>query len=242
VLVQLGLTAAVFVGVSLVASRLMLSGSDRDDRDPAQAAGSGAGRRIPPAAARALVTIGAVAALAGVVEDSGASWGAVYLSGSLGTGPGVAGVAFIVMAVCMSVSRLTGDRFVNRYGERAVARTGALIGALGMGAALAVPTTLGTMVGFGLAGLGTATMIPAAMHAADQLPGLRPGAALTVVSLITRVGFLLSPPLVGVIADAAGLRVGLVVVPVAALLALACAGVLTSSSRASRAAEAALRP
>jgi fucose permease len=242
VLVQLAVTAVVFVGASLAASRLLLSGSDQADRDPGHAAGPPGGRLIPKAAARGLLAMGAVAALAGVVEDSGASWGAVYLSGSLGAGPGLAGVAFIVMAISMSVSRLTGDWFVNRFGERAVARVGALVAALAMAAALAVPSTVGTMVGFGLAGLGTATMIPAAMHAADQLEGLRPGAALTVVTLITRVGFLVSPPLIGVIADAAGLRVGLVVVPVAALVALVCSRVLTSTRRASRAAEAPLRP
>jgi hypothetical protein len=65
------------------------------------------------------------------------------------------------------------------------------------------------------------------MHAADELPGFRPGTALTLVSWLMRLGFLASPPIVGVISDATSLRTGLLVVPFAGLLALTLAGVLS---------------
>ncbi len=68
--------------------------------------------------------------------------------------------------------------------------------------------------------------MPAAMHGADQLPGLRPGTGLTVVTWLMRVGFFGAPLLVGLVADAAGLRAGLLVVPLAGLLAVLLAGVL----------------
>ena len=74
-----------------------------------------------------------------------------------------------------------------------------------------------TLVGFALAGLGVATLVPAAMHAADELPGVPHGVGLTVVSWLLRVGFLLSPPVVGLVADASGLRVGLLGVVLAGL-------------------------
>jgi fucose permease len=41
-----------------------------------------------------------------------------------------------------------------------------------------------------------------------------------------RLGFLASPPLVGMVADAVGLRYGLLVVPLAGLLVVLLAGVL----------------
>lgn len=46
-----------------------------------------------------------------------------------------------------------------------------------------------------------------------------------------RLGFLLSPPLVGLIADQAGLRVGLLSIPVAGLLVALLAGVLEGRRR-----------
>ena len=62
---------------------------------------------------------------------------------------------------------------VDRFGQRAVARTGGVLVAGGMGLALAFPSIPGTIAGFGVAGLGVATLVPAAMAAADALPGLR---------------------------------------------------------------------
>jgi hypothetical protein len=59
------------------------------------------------------------------------------------------------------------------------------------------------------------------MHHADELPGLPPGVGLAAVSWMLRVGFVLSPPLVGVVADASSLRVGLLgVVAAGALVAI----------------------
>jgi hypothetical protein len=95
-----------------------------------------------------------------------------------------------------------------------------------MGLALAFPSVPTTLVGFAAAGLGVATLVPAAMHAADELPGLPVGVGLTVVSWVLRVGFLLSPPVVGLVADATSLRLGLLVVVVAGVATALCAGVL----------------
>ena len=72
------------------------------------------------------------------------------------------------------------------------------------------------------------------MHAADELPGLRAGTGLTVLTWLMRVGFLMSPIVVGAIADAASLRVGLLTVPVAGLAAMLLARVLSPPIRSAR--------
>jgi MFS family permease len=173
-----------------------------------------------------LVALVAIAAGGAVVEDSGSSWAALYLSGPLGAGVTVASLGFVALVGAQFVGRLVGDRLVDRFGERAVARTGGVLVAVGMGAALVFPSVPGTIAGFAAAGLGVATLVPAALHAADQLPGLRPGTGLAVVSWLMRIGFLLAPPLVGVVADAAGLRYGLLVVPLAGVVVILASGVL----------------
>jgi hypothetical protein len=60
-----------------------------------------------------------------------------------------------------------------------------------------------------------ATLIPAVFAAADQLPGLPHGAGLAVSNWLLRIGFLLSPPLIGLVADTAGLRIALLTVVLA---------------------------
>ena len=92
----------------------------------------------------------------------------------------IAPFGYIALVACMFVGRLFGDRLVDRFGEAAVARAGGTVVAAGMGAALAFPSVPSTIAGFAAAGLGIATLIPAAMHAADQTaraaPGHRPDA------------------------------------------------------------------
>jgi len=227
--VHLGASAALFVVVSLVAYRLALRGPEPVEAvaaaSPTAKLRSVRGARIAKYAVLAALVL--IAASGAVVEDAGSTWAAIYLSGSLGAGASVAAFGFIALVGAQFVGRLVGDRLVDRFGQRAVARTGGIVAALGMGFALLVPTIPGTILGFAAAGLGVATLVPAAMHAADELPGLKPGSGLTIVSWLMRVGFLLSPPIVGLVADASSLRVGLIVVPLVGVVVAVLAGVLS---------------
>ena len=176
----------------------------------------------------ALVLLGIAGAL---VEDAGSTWAAVYLSDSLGAAGSIAAFGYVALVGAQFVGRVLGDRLVDRFGQRAVVRVGGLITAVGMGAALALPTVPGTIAGFAAAGFGVATVIPAAMHGADELPGFKPGTGLTLLTWLMRIGFLVSPPIVGLVADATSLRVGLLVVPLAGITMLAFAGVLEGRRR-----------
>jgi MFS family permease len=69
------------------------------------------------------------------------------------------------------------------------------------------------------------------MHAADELPGLPRGFGLAVSGWMMRVGFLLTPPLLGIVADQVGLRWAFVVPAVLGLLAIGCAGLLAPAER-----------
>ncbi|TKK84249.1 MFS transporter [Herbidospora galbida] len=231
---HLSISAVTFVIVNLVAYRFLIPGPE--PQEPVEAAGPD-----KPALPARSVAYGALALLAVIaicgatVEDAGGTWAAVYLSGSLGAAPGIAAFGLVAVVGAQFVGRALGDRFVDRWGQAAVARAGGLLIALGVGLALAFPSVPGTIAGFGLAGFGSATLIPGAMHAADQLPGFRPGTGLTLLSWLLRAGFLCTPPLVGLIADASSLRMGLLVVPVAGIIVVACSGVFrTDEQRVAR--------
>jgi MFS family permease len=221
--VHLIVVALVACALALTAARFLLGGPEHEDHPAAQRAVSAGPGRGVGLTLLALVVIGIAGA---TVEDSGSSWATLYLQDTLHAPPAIAVFGYIALVGFMFVGRLFGDRLVDRFGERSVVKAGGLLTAAGMGAALAFPTVAGTIAGFAAAGLGVATLIPAAMHTADQLPGLRPGTGLTVVTWLMRVGFLGAPLLVGFIADAAGLRVGLLIVPVAGVLASLLAGAL----------------
>ncbi len=228
---HLTISAVLFSIVVLAAYPFLLRGPDREEHPSAPAENWGRPGFAVYATLLALVFI----AIAGAaVEDAGSSWATLYLRDSLGAPGAIAAAGYIALVGSQFVGRLIGDRLVDRFGERAVARVGGLITAAGMGAALAYPSVPGTIAGFAAAGLGVSTLIPVAMHAADLLPGLRAGTGLTVVAWLLRVGSISSPPVIGLIADATSLRVGLLVVPLAGVAAMALAVVLSPQRRSSQ--------
>ncbi|AZZ53873.1 MFS transporter [Rathayibacter festucae] len=223
--VHLSISGVLFAAVALTALRFLLRG--RDDETAAESGAAPVGRvRIRPRVVLLLAALVAVAIAGTLVEDAASTWAAVYLGGSLGATAAVAAYGFVALVGAQFVGRILGDRLVDRFGQRTVLRVGGAIAALGMGAALAFPSVPGTIAGFAAAGFGLATTVPAAMHEADEIRGLRAGTGVTIVSWLMRLGFLLSPPIVGLVADGAGLRVGLLVVPIAGVVAVLLAGVL----------------
>ncbi|MCJ1698787.1 MFS transporter [Rathayibacter festucae] len=223
--VHLSISGVLFAAVALTALRFLLRG--RDDETAAEPGAAPVVRvRIRPRVVLLLAALVAVAIAGTLVEDAASTWAAVYLGGSLGATAAVAAYGFVALVGAQFVGRILGDRLVDRFGQRTVLRVGGAIAALGMGAALAFPSVPGTIAGFAAAGFGLATTVPAAMHEADEIRGLRAGTGVTIVSWLMRLGFLLSPPIVGLVADGAGLRVGLLVVPIAGVVAVLLAGVL----------------
>jgi fucose permease len=224
-------SGVLFAGVACAAFPFLLKGADDDARSQSggfAAASPGWRTYATLAALVVLATAGAT------MEDSGSSWATLYLGDSLGAAGAVAVSGYVAMLAAQFAGRLVGDRLVDRFGERTVVRVGGLTAAVGMVLALAFPSVPGTVAGFAVAGFGMASVIPAAFHGADRLPGLRPGAGLTAVVWLQRVGFVAAPPVVGLIADATSLRVGLLVVPVAGLAVVCAAGVLSGRRRPAR--------
>jgi len=167
---HLTIAAVVFSAVVVTAYPYLLGGPDHEDHPSAGA--SAAEARVSPCMPPP--GVGGYLDRRATVEDAGSSWATLYLRDSLGAPGPVAAFGYVALVGFMFVGRLVGDRLVDRFGERAVVRTGGFIAAAGMGCALAFPSVGGTIAGFAAAGLGVATLIPAAMHGADQLPGMRP--------------------------------------------------------------------
>ncbi|MDO5634737.1 MAG: MFS transporter [Micrococcus sp.] len=181
--------------------------------------------------ALALLTIGGA-----VGEDLANSWAVLYLSREVEAPAAVAAAGFAVVVGAQFVGRLLGDRQIDRWGARAVARAGGVVMAVGMGVALLAPAIPGaptvalTLLGYAAVGYGVATLVPTAFHQADELPGLRPGTGVTVVAWLMRLGFLATPPLVGALSEVVGLQAALLVVPLAGVLVAVLASAVRGRS------------
>lgn len=198
----------------------------------ASAATASPGSAGPARRAVLMLLLISVVSITGVmVEDLGQNWSALYLSQVLEASATMAGLGLVALMCAQFIGRLLGDRMVDRLGHVTMARLGAVGTAAGLGLVVAAPAPAAAVAGFFLAGLGSATLVPSAYHAADLVPGLRPGTGLAVVSWLMRGAFLSLSPFVGVVSDALGLRLAFLVIPVAAVLAVLAAGHLRQPSR-----------
>jgi MFS family permease len=116
---------------------------------------------------------------------------------------------------------------VDRFGAGRVVRVSSTVAAVGLAAALLLGSPAAGIVGFGLVGLGIANIIPVLFGAAARVPGIEPGRGLAAVATTGYLGFLIGPPLIGLVADAIGLGPGLALVSGACALIALGAGMLS---------------
>ncbi|WP_165495246.1 MFS transporter [Actinomadura roseirufa] len=133
-------------------------------------------------------------------------WGSLYLRDIAGTSAGTAATGFAVFSVGMVAGRLAADRIRDRTSPgRFLLRCG-LLAASGSTIAIAFPFSWTGLAAYSLIGLGLAAVVPVAFSRAAETPSRRPGPSIAAVSTIGYIGFMAGPPLVGGIAESAGLR------------------------------------
>jgi MFS family permease len=170
-----------------------------------------------------LAALGAIAFCALLAEGAVFDWSGIYLATETGASPGVAPLGLAAFALTMGVGRLLADRAAERAGARTVARAGATLAAVGLGLGLIVATPPTALLGFAFMGMGLSAVFPLALRASGRVESSS-GPAVAAVSTVGYGGFLLGPPLIGILADGSGLRAALVVVCLLCLFAAGLAG------------------
>ena len=177
-------------------------------------------RRITPQ----LLLLAAVALLSSINEGAASQWSAQYTAGALGAGAAAGAVTYTCFTIAMTISRSTGDRLVNRLGQRRFIRLSEAFVAIGFAVALLVGTPVAAFVGFAVLGLGSGCIVPGVMSLAGNQPGIPTGRGVSVVAFGQWPAMLLGPPLIGVIAGLVGLRFALMILVGAAVCIVVLAG------------------
>ena len=188
-------------------------------------------RRPPREAAEGRTRLGAVLLLLGLlvamsflVEDALQSWSALHLERGLGAPPWVSGLGPGLFALAMTIGRLGAHVLGGRLRDEAVLAGAGLAVCAGALLLATAGSPLPGLVGLFLAGAGTSVMAPVLFSAvgARSEPG-REGAALGAVTTFGYVGFLIGPPVVGLVSAATSLPTALALLGGVGL-ALAAAG------------------
>jgi len=157
-----------------------------------------------------------------LLEGAAADWSAVYLTQVFGADAAAAGLGYSAYALLMSVGRFGGDWMRTRWGPVVVARSCYSVALLDIALVVFSPIYWLALFGYALAGFGGSVGVPLAVSAAANAGGRPAAANVAMLTLVSLVGFLVSPPIIGFIAQHAGLRmaIGLLLLPVFALAVL----------------------
>ena len=210
---------ALWVVVSLATSRL---GGASVHGEPGTA-----GFALP---SRSVLLIGALCFLVMTTEGAVADWAGIYLTGVTDASRAASAVGFAGFSLGMAVARLGGDGLVERYSRRSVLVGGAALAAVSLAILLAAGQAAVAVIAFVLVGVGVANAVPLLFSAAGRVPPAGP--SLAAVFTIGYLGFILGPPVIGVLADALTLTAALALVCAALVLVAALGGRAVGATRA----------
>jgi predicted MFS family arabinose efflux permease len=162
-----------------------------------------------------LLLVGVVTLCATTLEGAAADWLALFLTDERGATGSLAAVGYAVFAVAMAAGRFSGTAVAERLGRDGAVRIGGLVSLAGVLVCVLGPGLAAGYAGAALWALGVCLVFPAAVSAGGETPG-RPADAIAAVTAIGYGGFLVGPPLIGLLADHVGLGRALLVLCVLA--------------------------
>jgi fucose permease len=165
-----------------------------------------------------LVVLGMVFA-----EGSAGDWLALGVVHERGFSKPNGVLTYAVFVTAMTAGRFAGMYLLERFGRVSVLRASAVSAAIGLAVVIFVPVPAIIIVGVVLWGLGSALGFPVGMSAAAD-DSRNAAANVSAVATIGYFGFLVGPPLIGLIGEFVGYLGGLSAVLVLVFLAFFASG------------------
>jgi fucose permease len=165
--------------------------------------------------------LGLMALFCMVPEGAVLDWGALYLRQEMDASVALSGLGFAAFSATMAIMRFAGDLVRDRLGGVKTLRICTLFAIAGMLLASLAPDAEIAILGFALCGIGISNMVPIAFSAAGNIPGLKPGIGISVVTTMGYSGMLVAPSVIGFVAEHVGFAAVFMALPVLLLVVLA---------------------
>jgi MFS family permease len=142
-----------------------------------------------------------------ICEGAMFDWSGIYFQKVVKADKDWVGAGYTAFMCAMATGRFVADWVANHLRfQRTIFFSGLLI-ATGLMIAVLFPFLGTAIAGFILVGFGVSSVIPLVYSEAGKSTSTSAGMALTAVSSIGFLGFLMGPPVIGVIAGAFSLRI-----------------------------------
>ena len=154
----------------------------------------------------ALIWLGVIGFCSMASEGVMFDWSGVYFKDIVKAPGPLVVLGYTSFMIMMASGRFLGDGLINKFGrERVMQISGVMISA-GLFTAVFLPYIIPCTIAFMVVGLGVATIVPTVYSMAGKNSTVPPGEALTIVSSVSFLGFLMGPPVIGHIAETFGLQ------------------------------------
>jgi fucose permease len=158
---------------------------------------------------KAILPLGIIAFCCMTGEGAMADWSAVYMKQILEQSDSFAGFALASFNAAMLIGRSIGDALTRFFGKKRLLLLDSAASALGLIMVLAIPNEWSALVGFFIIGLGLSTIVPIVYSAAGNTPGVKPSTGIAMATSVGYAGFFVGPPVIGFLAEAFDLRIGM---------------------------------
>lgn len=154
-----------------------------------------------------LLQLGLIGFLCLSCEGCMFDWSGVYFKQIVKAEGSLISVGYASFMIMMATGRFMGDRLAQKFSRKRMVQVSGVLIFTGMMIAVIFPYLLTATIGFLIVGLGVSTIIPllystlgkANLHVSKSI-------AIATVSSFSFLGFLMGPPLIGYIAQIAGLQ------------------------------------
>lgn len=154
----------------------------------------------------ALIWLGVIAFCCMASEGVMFDWSGVYFKEIVKAPGPLVVLGYTSFMIMMAGGRFFGDRLIHRSGSKRVMQISGTLISVGLFTAVLFPYIIPCTLAFMLVGLGVSTIVPTVYSNAGKSNTASPGDALTVVSSVGFLGFLMGPPIIGYIAELSSLR------------------------------------
>ncbi|AZA76367.1 MFS transporter [Chryseobacterium sp. G0186] len=153
-----------------------------------------------------LVGLGIIGFLSMAIEGAMFDWSGVYFQTIVKAPEKLVILGYTSFILMMTLGRFIGNRVIEKYGKKIVLQCCGILMSSGLFLSVFFPELWICIIAFMIIGLGSSLSVPSVYSTVGKVSKVAPSIALSFVSSISFLGFLMGPPLIGFIAEWFDLR------------------------------------
>lgn len=158
-----------------------------------------------------LIILGLIGFAGMFCEGTMYDWSSVYFETIIKPDESLIRIGYIASMGTMTLGRFIADKFVFKFKAPIILIACGILITSGLLLSTLLPHLVTSTVGFMLVGLGVSSVVPICYSESGKSSTVSASVAITIVSSISFIGFMIGPPLIGLLSEITNLRIALAI-------------------------------